>query len=67
MDEVLGLEGCDGVVRVSMVHYNTGEFLSLFFILFAMRRSALMLMADVMRCVEEEVRRYVEVLDGVLA
>ncbi|KAL2037816.1 hypothetical protein N7G274_009541 [Stereocaulon virgatum] len=39
VDEVLGLEGCGGVVRVSMVHYNT----------------------------EEEVRRYVEVLDGVLS
>ena len=26
VDDLLGLEGCDGVVRVSMVHYNTGEF-----------------------------------------
>ena len=26
VDDVLGLENCDGVVRVSMVHYNTGEF-----------------------------------------
>ena len=25
VDERLGLEGCNGVVRVSMVHYNTGE------------------------------------------
>ena len=25
VDDLLGLEGCDGVVRVSMVHYNTGE------------------------------------------
>lgn len=26
VDDLLGLEGCDGVVRVSMVHYNTGKF-----------------------------------------
>ena len=26
VDDLLGLGGCDGVVRVSMVHYNTGEF-----------------------------------------
>ena len=38
VDEVLGLEGQDGVVRVSMVHYNT----------------------------EEEIGRFVEVLDEVL-
>lgn len=25
VDDLLGLEGQDGVVRVSMVHYNTGE------------------------------------------
>ena len=25
VDDLLGLEGCDGVVRISMVHYNTGE------------------------------------------
>ena len=25
VDDVLGLGGCDGVVRVSLVHYNTGE------------------------------------------
>ena len=25
VDDLLGLEGCNGVVRVSMVHYNTGE------------------------------------------
>ncbi|KAL2051990.1 hypothetical protein ABVK25_007682 [Lepraria finkii] len=39
VDDLLGLEGCDGVVRISMVHYNT----------------------------EDEVRKYVEVLDGVLS
>ncbi len=27
VDDLLGLEACDGVVRVSMVHYNTGKFL----------------------------------------
>ena len=26
VDDRLGLGGCDGVVRVSMVHYNTGEY-----------------------------------------
>ena len=25
VDDLLGLADCDGVVRVSMVHYNTGE------------------------------------------
>lgn len=25
VDDLLGLGGCDGVVRVSMVHYNTGK------------------------------------------
>ena len=38
VDDLLGLGDCDGVVRVSMVHYNT----------------------------EEEIGRYVEVLDEVL-
>ena len=38
VDDLLGLEGCDGVVRVSLVHYNT----------------------------EEEVGRFVEVLEEVL-
>lgn len=28
VDDLLGLEGKDGVVRVSMVHYNTGEWYS---------------------------------------
>ncbi len=27
VDDLLGLGACDGVVRVSMVHYNTGKFL----------------------------------------
>ena len=26
VEEVLGVEGGEGVVRVSLVHYNTGEF-----------------------------------------
>lgn len=38
VDDLLGLGSCDGVVRVSMVHYNT----------------------------ENEVRKFVEVLDEVL-
>ena len=25
VDDLLGLGDCDGVVRVSMVHYNTGK------------------------------------------
>ena len=29
VDDLLGLEKCDGVVRVSMVHYNTGELSTL--------------------------------------
>ena len=39
VDDLLDLKGQAGVVRVSMVHYNT----------------------------EEEIRRFVQVLDGVLA
>ena len=27
VDDLLGLEACNGVVRVSMVHYNTGKSL----------------------------------------
>lgn len=38
VDDLLGLEKQDGVIRVSMVHYNT----------------------------EEEIRKYVDVLDEVL-
>lgn len=58
VDDLLGLEGCNGVVRVSMVHYNTGES-SCGMVLVKWER--------LMLHIVEEVERYIKVLDGVLS
>lgn len=58
VDDLLGLGGCDGVVRVSMVHYNTGEFPSGIIVC-----SGRKLTSEAV----EEVERYIKVLDEVLS
>lgn len=64
VEEVLGL-GDEGVVRVSLVHYNTGEFGYLvYFCKFDYGWGKLILFVLL---VEEEVREFVKVLDKVLA
>lgn len=57
VDEVVGV-GDEGVVRVSMVHYNTGTF--------SYCLLNVTLLTDVW-IVEEEIRGLVEVLDRVLS
>jgi hypothetical protein len=61
VEEVLGLEMGKGVVRVSMVHYNTGEFTPGYLsVLGCVRGSGLM-------CVVDEVKGLIAVLEKVLA
>jgi selenocysteine lyase/cysteine desulfurase len=54
-EKVLGIDPIDGVVRVSLLHYNTG-------MLFTTSIDVLLLTVDA----EEEVRGYVELLDEVV-
>lgn len=61
LEEVLGL-GEEGVVRVSLVHYNTGELICCLVL-----RGCGCLSANVVFLAEEEVREHVKVLDEVLA
>ena len=63
LEEVLGL-GEEGVVRVSLVHYNTGEL-----ICYLVLCGCGCLSANIggVFFAEEEVREYVKVLDEVLA
>lgn len=58
VDDLLGLGGCDGVIRVSMVHYNTGK---------SSCGTALRTRRKLMLDTVEEVERYVKVLDEVLS
>ena len=59
VDDLLGLEGCNGVVRVSMVHYNTCE---------SLHETTSSLHNTWLTTVPvEEVQKYVQVLDEVLS
>ena len=59
VDDILGLKGCNGVVRVSMVHYNTGELLC--------ETVPYLRNARLTANLVEEVQKYVKVLDQVLS
>ena len=59
VDDYLGLGGCNGVIRVSMVHYNTGELPCE---MLPSMRNFILTITPV-----EEVEKYVKVLDEVLS
>ena len=59
VDDLLGLEGCNGVVRVSMVHYNTCESLY--------DATSYLYNTWLTTIPVEEVQKYVQVLDEVLS
>ena len=65
VEEVLGL-GEEGVVRVSLVHYNTGECINLL-CRFDFYVGGGFDCANILFLAEEEVREFVKVLDEVLA
>lgn len=58
VEEVLGLDPVDGVVRVSLVHYNTGKYNLSWNLGFWLRTDT--------ETIEEEVRAFVAALDDVL-
>lgn len=63
VDDVLGLKS-DGVIRVSLVHYNTGSYRP--FLLLISVLNVCRSFSSLTAAIEEEVKRLIEVLENII-